>query len=330
MPINSTASSGLAGATIPTTPGNLLKLMIASARMTPQADGNLTEIFLKDPLPQGMGTTYNSPKFGTLIASSLTQGVDMTQQQALTATNIVVTPAEVGVQGIITRKSIAQWSEPAAERAGVIMRQAMDRKKDIDISGLFAGFSRITGTATTVPSLGVITASVALLASGPQVPATAVAQAAGLGYDVQQGPFIGVVSPVTVHYLTRGLLGGPSTTASVTTASIGLSGSPGSLQDQAARGGFQNSRIGELGGAMLYRNANLAKIASNDESNSFIGTKDAIVFVPMDYDALGDIDTEVDKSLRAIELNYIEDYGFAELDDAKGILVKLNNAPPTS
>jgi hypothetical protein len=338
MAFNTTGSAGLAQAgtvngttsAVPTVPGNLLKLMIAEARLTPQLEGNLTSLFLNDPLPQGMGTTYNSPKFGPLTAASLVQGVDMQQQQALTAVNVVVTPAEVGVQIILTRKSMAQWSEDVAMRAGRIMRDAMDRKKDSDISGLFAGFSRSTGGATTVPSLGTITAAVAKLASGSQVPATGVAQAAGLGYDAQAGPFIGVCTPVTVHYLTRGLLGGPSTTASVTTSSIGLTGDPGSLQDQAARSGFQSGMVGDLGGATIYRNANLAKVASNDESDGFIGTKDAIVFVPMNYDALGAIDTEVDLSLRAVELNYVEDYGFAELDDMKGIEWVVNNAPPTS
>ncbi len=325
MPINSTASSGLAAATVPSVPGNLLKLMIASARMTPQQEGNLTNIFQNDPLPSGMGTTWNSPKFGILTASSLTQGVDMTQQQALTASNVAVTPGEVGVQVVLTRKSLAQWSEDVAARAGRIMRQAMDRKKDLDISGLFAGFSRVTGSATTVPSIGTITASVALLGSGPNIPATGVAQAAGLGYDVASGPYVTVVTPVSAHYLTRGLLGGPSTTASVTTASIGVTGG---LQEQAAKQGAR--AIGDLGGTTVYVNPNLAKIASNDESDSFVGEKGAIVYVPMNYDALGDIDTEVDKSLRAIELNYVEDYGFAELDDNKGILLKLNNAPPTS
>lgn len=326
MPINQTGSAGLAGATVPTVPGDLLKLMIAEARMTPQQEGNLTTIFQNDPLPNGMGTTYNSPKFGILTASSLAQGIDMTQQQALTATNVVVTPGEVGVQVVLTRKSMAQWSEDVAKRAGRIMRQAMDRKKDLDISGLFAGFSRVTGGATTVPSIGTITASVALLGSGPNIPATGVAQAAGLGYDVASGPYITVITPVSAHYLTRGILGGPSTTASVTTASIGVTGG---LQQEAATGGARRV-IRDLGGTTVYVNANLAKIASNDESDSFVGEKGAIIFVSMSYDALGGIDIEVDKSMRAEELNYVEDYGFAELDDNKGILLKLNNAPPTS
>lgn len=325
MAINQTSSSGLDGATRPAVTGQLQKLMIASARMTEQQEGNLTNIFLNDPLPQGMGPSYNSPKFGILNAFSLSQGIDMTQQQALTATGVAVTPGEVGVQVVLTRKSMAQWSEPVAIRAGKIMRQAMDRKKDTDISGLFAGFSRVTGSATTVPSIGTITASIALLGSGPNVPATGVAQAAGLGYDVAMGPYLAVITPVSAHYFARGVMGGPSTTASVTVASTGVQGG---MQQDVSKGGYRVIR--ELGGATVYVNPNLAKIASNDESDSFVGEKEAIVFVPMNYDGTNGIDIEIDKSLRAEEINYVEDYGFAELDDSKGILLKLNNAPPTS
>jgi hypothetical protein len=328
MAINQTGSAGLAGATVPTVPGNLLKLMIASARMTEQQTGNLTTLFLNDPLPTGMGTTYNSPKFGVLTAYSLTQGIDMQQQQALTATNIAVTPAEVGVQIVLTQKSMAQWSENVAVRAGRIMRDAMDRKKDADISGLFAGFSRITGGATVVPAVGIITASIALLQSGPNIPATGVAQPAGIGYDVCNGPFITVVTPVSMHYLLRSLGGGAMGATTQAVLNPGADSGPESLKGKSVEQGAK--AITQLGGASVYVNANLAKIATNDESDSFVGEKEAIVFVPMQYDSMGSMAEEADKSLRAIELNYVEDYGFAELDDNKGILMKLNNAPPTS
>jgi hypothetical protein len=301
--------------------------MIASARMTPQQEGNLTKLFLNDPLPQGMGTTYNSPKFGVLSAYSLTQGVDMTQQQALTATNIAVTPAEVGVQIVLTKKSMAQWSEDVAARAGVIMRQAMDRKKDADIAGLFLGFSRTMGGDTAVPTLGHITAAIALLESGTQLPADAAVWTAGNGYDSCSGPFIGVISPISTHYLVQGLAGGVMLSTSAV-LNPGADGMPGSLKNAAVRQGAR--ALGELGGAMLYVNPNLGKIVTTDVSVGFLGEKNAIVFVPMDYDSLGGLVEEDDKSLRAIEINYVEDYGFAELDDGKGIRVNWDNVKPTT
>lgn len=322
--INTTANT-FTGPTTPVLAGNLLKLMLAKARMTTQQDGNLTDLFQTDALPNGMGTTWNSTKFGTLQAYSLTQGVDMTQMQALTGANVTVTPAEVGVQVVVTRKALAQWSEDVAEKAGVIMRQAMDRKKDADIAGLFAGFSRRVGAAGAAFSLGHITAGVAVLASGPPN-VGGVAISAGNATNAMEGPFVFVVRPEPMHSLLRSLIGGPDASApTVGTTSVGLSGG---MADKFAREG-QSRSIGMVGGASGYRNANLSKDTS-DDSSGFIGARDAIVYVPMNYEGLGGIIKEVDESLRAYEIDYVEDYGFGELDDTHGVELLLDATAPTS
>lgn len=322
--INQTGNA-INGATIPTNVGNMLRLMIATARNTPQAEGNLTTLFQRDPLPNHMGTSWNSTKIGTLSAFSLAQGVDMTQQQALTGTNVSVTPAEVGVQIVLTRKSVAQWTEDVAERAGVAIRNAMDRKKDTDIGGLFAGFSRRVGAAAAVFSMGHIGAGISRLAGGANTTGSAIA--AGTGYDVNDGPFFFIVRPESVHHLLRSVIGAPGASApTVGTTSPGLAS--GGLGEEKARVG-QSKPLGEINGATGYRNANLAKDTSDDVSG-FIGEKGAIVYVPMDYEGLGAIVKEPDESLRAFEENWVEDYGFAELDDNKGIELLLDSSPATS
>ena len=320
-----TPTNALQGATIPTNVGNYLRLMIATARNTPQAEGNLTTLFQNDPLPNHMGTSWNSTKFGTLQAFSLAAGVDMTQQQALTGTNVSVTPAEVGVQIVLTRKGVAQWNEDTAERAGIAMRNAMDRKKDTDIGGLFSGFSRRVGAAAAVFSLGHIGAGISRLAGGANTTGSAIV--AGTGTDVNDGPFLFVARPESVHHLLRSLVGGPMASApTVGTTSPGIEGS-GLSQEFARRG--QSKTLGEIGGAMGYRNANLAKDTSDDVSG-FIGEKGAIVYVPMSYEGLGAGMKDPDPSLRAFEINLVEDYGFAELDDNKGVELLLDATPATS
>jgi len=322
--INTTANT-FTGSAAPIVAGNLLRLMLAKARSTTQQEGNLTEMFQNDPLPNGQGTTWNSTKFGTLQAYSLTQGVDMTQMQALTGTNVTITPGEVGVQVVITRKALAQWSEDVAEKAGVIMRQAMDRKKDADISGLFVGFSRVVGAAGAAFSLGHITAGVAVLASGPTNVGGA-AISAGVALNTMDGPFVFVVRPEPMHSLMRSLIGGPDAAApTVITTSTGVNGG---MAEKFAREG-QSRSIGMVGGASGYRNANLAK-DDQDDSSGFIGAKDAIVYVPMNYDGLGGLQKEVDESLRAWEIDYVEDYGFGALDDTHGVEILTDAAAPTS
>jgi hypothetical protein len=327
-----TTTSSFTGATVPTVPGNVLKLMIAAARMTPQLQGNLTTLVTNDPLPNGQGTTWNSPKFGTYTAFSLTQGVDLTQQQALAVTNIVITPAEVGVQAVFTWKSLAQWSENVISRAGEIMRRAMDRKKDIDIGGLFTGLDRAANTATgQFLSVGHLTAAVSMLAGGSTV-AAGVAIAAGTGINTtEEGPFHGVFRPESLHSLSRTLTGGPAaTTATVTAATgVGASGGPGSVGNEVTRNGVLSLYHGHIGGVDLYRCANLAKDTADDAIGA-VFVKGALVYVPMEYKGTGDEMIEDDKSLRASELNYVEDYGFGELDGTQGVSLTVDALPATS
>lgn len=324
-----TTTSSFSGATTPTVPGNVLKLLIAEARDTPQLQGNLTTLVTNDPLPNGMGTTWNSPKFGTYTAYSLTQGVDMAQLQDLTATNIVVTPAEVGVQAIFTWKSLAQWSENVLQRAGVIMRRAMDRKKDVDISGLFSGLDRTAGAAGQWLAIGHLTASVSRLTGGTNTAGTAITAGSGTNV-VEEGPFYGVFRPESMHNLARNLVGGPAfQQSSPVTTSIGAIGDPGSVADSVTRGGVQSLYQGNMGGVDLYRCANLSKDTSDDTVGA-VFAKGAMVFVPMEYQGIGDDMIEDDKSLRASELNYVEDYGFAELDGNLGVGVTVDASPVSS
>ena len=142
-------------ATRPTVPGNLLKLMVVKARDTTQEIGSLRTLVFNDPLVQGMGTSWNSPKLGALETEGLTQGQDITRFQTLTTSNVVVVPGEVGLAVKFSKKSLAQWSENMALRTGRIMRDSRERKMDADIGGLAASFTVNTmGTAAAALTVG--------------------------------------------------------------------------------------------------------------------------------------------------------------------------------
>lgn len=313
-----TTTASFSGATTPTVPGNVLKLLIAAARDTPQLQGNLTTLITNDPLPNGMGTTWNSPKFGTYTAYSLSEGVDMAQQQSLTVTNIVITPAEVGVQAVYTWKSLAEWSENVLQRAGQIMRRAMDRKKDADVSSLFSGLDKSRGGAGESLTVGHLSASVATLTGGTNTGGTAIT--AGNGTNVvEEGPFHGVFRPESLHALARSLMGGPGfAQSSPSQTAVGAIGGAGSVGNEVTRGGVQSLYMSTVGGVDLYRCANLAKNTSDDTVGA-VFVEGAMVFVPMNHQGTGDDMIQDDKSLRASELNYVEDYGFGELDGNLGI-----------
>ncbi|MDE1871817.1 MAG: hypothetical protein KGI06_06285, partial [Candidatus Micrarchaeota archaeon] len=232
----------------------------------------------------------------------------------------------VGVQTVFTRKSLAQWSENMQTKAGQVMRQAMDRKEDADIGGLASSLSTYAalGTAATVMTVGHVAAAFSTLKAGLNTAGTAIA-AGAVNQPVPPGPICGAFRPETLASVSRSLVGGPITGTPVTT-SIGANGPAGSLQSEALDAWF----VGRVAGVDLYSNANFAK-ATTDGANTMVFHRDALVFVEEPHDmAAGNIMIEEDTSLRAIELNMVEDYGFGVLDSHYGIEMTFNAAPATS
>lgn len=322
MTINMT--SGFTGVTVPSVPGNVLKLMIASARMTPQLTGNVTTLVFNDPLPKGMGTTYNSPKFGSFTAYSATEGVDVANWQALTASNVIITPGEVTVQTAFTKKSLAEWSENVATRAGEIMRRAMDRKKDADVTGLFTSLDLAVGGPAQVLSIGHLVASVSRLAGGANTAAAAIAAGAGTNV-VEEGPFHGVFRPESLGALVKETIGGAAFIGTLQKTSIGVPG--GGVADDLARRGVASLYNGTLGGVDLYRCANIAKDASDDAIGA-VFVEMAMVYVPFDHEgAGGNVHLATSDDGRTILMTLVEDYGFGELDGNLGVAVTVDADP---
>jgi len=323
MPVMTTGS--FTGATVPTVPGNVLKLMIAAARETPQLVGNLSSLVFNDPLPSGSGTTWNSPKFGTLVAYSLTEGVDHVNQQNIAVTNVVITPGEVGLQLAFTKKSLAQWSEKVATRAGGIMKRAIDRKKDTDVGGLCASLTLTGGAAAAVMSLGHLSAAVARLTGGANTTGTAIT--AGTGFNVTDGPFRGVFRPESLHVMWVAMVGAPAFAGATAKTAPGISGG---LPEKTLTGGVQSLFSGHLAGVDLYRCSNLAKDATDDCVGA-VFSEMAMVFVPFRHEgAGGDIHTVTSDDGRSLLMTIVEDYGFGILDGNLGVAVTLDATAPTS
>lgn len=312
-------------ATRPTVPGNLLKLMIAKARETTQEQGTIKSLVFNDTLPQHMGTTYNSPKVGALTGQGLTQGEDITNFQALTTSNVVVTPGEVGLAVKFAKKSLSQWSENMAVRTGRIMRDAIDRKQDADLGGLAASFTTYTlGTESTVLTAGHLVAGYARLKGGNNVAASAIA-AGAVSNQVPKGPINGCFRWESLTQVMRNLIGGPLL-GTVVTTSVAASGGPGSMQNAALEDLF----VSKIGGVMLYGNSNFAK-AADDGATTMIFHRDAIVHVPFPHDgANNNIFTRDSDDGRSLQMTLVTDYGFGILDQNYGIACTFDATPATS
>lgn len=318
-------SSTFTEATRPTVPGNLLTLLIAKARETTQEQGTLRTLVFNDPLPHRMGTTWNSPKLGSLDSEGLTEGEDVTNFQQLTTSNVVITPGEVGLAVKFSKKSLAQWTENMAVRTGRIMRDARDRKMDADIGGLASSFTTYTlGSGGTVLTIGHLIAGKAQLKGGNNVAGSAIS-AGTVSNQVPKGAINGAFRWESLTQIMRSLTGGPLL-GTVVTTSIAASGGPGSMQNKV----LEDLYVGRVGGVDLFGNSNLSKDAS-DDTVGMIFHRDSIAFVPFTHDgAEGDIFTRESDDGRSIQMTLVDDYGFGVLDQNYAVACTFDATAATS
>ena len=99
--------------------------MVATARYTYERIAVCTNLFTKMTLGPGEKSKY-IPKFASGgAASDLTDGIDMTEETAITITGNTHTTDEAGCKVIITKKLRAQLKEDAYKAAGKIIGNMM-------------------------------------------------------------------------------------------------------------------------------------------------------------------------------------------------------------
>src|SRR3990167_1787801 len=305
-------------ATRPTVPGNLLTLMIGKARETTQEKGNIRSRVFNDDLAKQMGTTWNSPKLGSLALQGLNATEEITTYQTLTTSNVVITPGEAGLAVKFAKKALATWSENVAARTGRIMRDSKDRKIDAPLGGLAASFTTYTlGGAATVLTPGLLAAGKSRLKGGNNTAASAIT-AGTVSNAAPAGPIDGFFRWESLTQVMRILGGSPMTDSFATSlGSIGAIGPAGTKQAKV----LNDLYVDKVAGVNVFGNSNLAKDASDDTVGMIIHG-DAIAYIPFMHDgAQGDVITKESDDGRFIQLTLVTDYGFGILDQNYGIAV---------
>jgi len=230
------------------------------------------------------GKNVNVPYFGTVTASSLTEGVDMTSSEDMEDTLVTITPGEVGCKIILTDKLVRDNNEDIKAAAGRILGDAMEYKRDYDLIGQLDDATTSLGSGSTA-SMGQIAAARALLSGN----AVSSGGPAPQPYAVVLHPFVTVD---LVDVLT------PTTPATET----GAGG--GSLGDQVLR----NYTIGKLFGMPIIEDGNIP--TGTCKGGCFAtGEGGALILATADE---WSIEPERDASLRATELNIVGEYGVGE------------------
>lgn len=265
----------------------------------------VTVVSIKD----GDGTTFNWPKFGTgLVAQTLTENVPIANRQTLVPTTQQFTTNEVGVSTIMTDKAIRVTPEPMRARAGKFMGNAMRRKFETDMLGLFSGLGRDLGNAGDPFTPGWIAAAKVRLVAASESGQT----------EPVEGEILAILHPFHAHdFLTSS-----ATLGSNINADTGYHPIDGWTQALV-----EEYDLKRIYGVTLAQ-APLIAIDGDDDAVSAIFNRMAFIHVKTSHTMKTETDRDVE--LRANIVVTTSEYGTGELEDQFGISATADATAPTA
>lgn len=281
---------------------NLQEKVIGPARLTLKDDvlaikGSFKVVTGKP----GMDDTYNSPKLPGVTAFGLTEGMDMVTE-SIVDSNVAVSALEVGVSVEMTNKMLRTVNRDEFLRnAGKAMGSAINVKQEQDFATLIDGFANVVGADGSAAVIGSLGAGLAQLRAATE-PVN----------EMMMRDVSAVVHPYGWHDITGQLF---------------PTGTSVNSSDQVATRQFGNYfPVGSYFGTPIKLSTNL--VTSSNDVRSGIYHKDSGLiyeFMPVELEV-----DDSDKSMRAIELNMVIDYGYGELTDIHGREWDHDAAAPTS
>lgn len=258
------------------------------------------------PLKPHTGVSKHIINYGRLTAYDLADGVDMVQHQNLADTLTSFTPSEVGVQVILPRTTLRRIADSdLLRRTGKLMATAYDVKEDNDGTAQFTSFTPIVGSAGLIMGPGYFHAAIMRLGIGndrtnpenPPEPWHAVL------HPLHVGALMGNTVPLTdVPTGTNRYSGLTATGATVT-------GNATDMGNNFLKNGLPKGPKATMNymGIDIYKDANI-DVDSSDDASGALFSKEGFVYVSEWEPEM--MNEEMDKSLRAQELNLVGSYAW--------------------
>ena len=270
---------------------NASRITIAELRYTALHNAPMLQLVEHMRLRDGE-KSVTVPKAGLMVASDLTDGVDLADNQDIGMTTVSLTSGEVGLKTILTNKLVREQVHDTFKMVGRQMGDAMAVKKDSDLLGLFSALNSGNDLGAATRHLDFINLLVCISRArvGKFPRPVSIVHHPNAIFNAMRSGSVGVAGGGTM---------GAAPSITVTEHSEDL------LRD------FWRFKYD---GVDVYDDGNISEDGSGDGIGA-IFSKNAMVYL----ESVGyDFDTETDKSLRATELIAISDYGVFELDDSFG------------
>ena len=238
----------------------------------------------------GGGKAVEVPVYAAVAAAAVNEATDLANT-AINPTSVTITASEVGVMTTLT--DLARNSAPrnVAADIGKLFGEALARKQDTDLTGLFNGFDSALGDGTTaISSAAIFNALSTLRENALNIDDCAVVLHPKIAYDLKAG-------------LTNTF----------------ANANANDLANEALRSGF----VGRLAGMPVFETSNMS---NSGNAGDYIGAaihKDALAIAMM-QDVK--IETQRDASLRADEIVATSVYGVGEIHDSYGVQLRYDSS----
>lgn len=258
-----------------------LPSVIAAARIVREYEGVMVRLSDRVNLAEGNGLSWNEISLAQLSAQGVSETSELNNPQLLSDTLFTVTPVIVGVQTIITDRTMHRIDKKVAAKIGVLAQNAIQRKKDED------GLSALDGATTSLGGAGTTMASGLISAAASRI--------RGNTTEPGMGSLYAVLHPFQIKDIQDELLVG-----------VGTYAVPTGMTGDIFRMGFS----GSVTGVEVYADGNIG-IDSADDAKGGVFVREAMVLV----DGFGPR-TETDRLIRygggANELIIYDEYAWGE------------------
>lgn len=288
---------------------NLHRKYIAEARYTNQVSGLWVKTVINETLPEGQGSNYNWPKYSTFTAASATDGTPVSTAQVISTSNVQLTPSEIYVMWLMTKKSIAQASENVAKAAGNLAANAIQLKIDQDGVALFSGYSQTVAGSGVSPTGDHILSSWALIMGN----STEVGiDGNGRGGPGGAGSLTSMLHPFSYRPIASDLTG------------YGVTGMQAPMPEGPSAMILKNATMGSLHGTNVVINPNIT-VSSSNAQNGVYGRNSAMICWWNKFTE----ESQHDVTLRGDVSVVTADYAVAELVDSWGTYMLASASTPT-
>ena len=240
----------------------------------------------------GSGKTAEVPIYPAISASAVSEATDLSNS-AVNPTSATITASEVGVMTTLTDLGASSASRNVGADIGKLFGEAIAKKVDTDLVGLFSSF-----TTNTAGSAGTELTADLLFKAQAQLRTLSV-----------PAPYYGVFHPKAVFNLKKTL-----TQAGYGTSAYALS----EIGNEALRNGY----IGRIAGIDVFENANLTIDASDDSVGGVFHPASIGLAMKEEFK----VETQRDASLRATEIVASIVYGKSVTKESFGVAVTTDAA----